>query len=410
MKKERRSLFKLIFGNKQQGQQKIIREQYQMFNAYQTDFSTIGPNVYDSNIARECIDTIATHAAKLIPKHIQGKMSNNIKGDINYLVSQEPNPLMTKYDFLYRIISMLYTNNNAFIYLHYDEKGEMLKGLYPVLATNYSLYESETGMPIVEFRFINGKTYALPYDQLIHLRRFYNRNDIYGEDNSILINPIETANTANEGIKNAVKLTNNLRGIIKHTNAMLKEKDIKESRDNFVKDFIEMGNGSGIAALDAKSEFQPLELKPVTLDKDQLEQVNYNIFDYFRINENIVRSKFTSEEWNAFFESVIEPLAIQMSDAFTVKIFTPEAIKKGHRIVFTANRLQYASLSDKTNMLKVVGSYGLVKKDEAREILDFGPLGGEEGEKIIQSLNNIDSKIANQYQGGKDDGKSNEGS
>ena len=44
--------------------------------------------------------------------------------------------------------------------------------------------------------------------------------------------------------------------------------------------------------------------------------------------------------------------------------------------------------------------------NDGREILDMTPLGGEEGKKIIQSLNNIDSSIANDYQGGKIDGES----
>ena len=89
-----------------------------------------------------------------------------------------------------------------------------------------------------------------------------------------------------------------------------------------------------------------------------------------------------------------------MSDAFTNKIFSKQAIKDGHRIVFTANRLQYASLDSKVNLLKVAGAYGLLTKDDGREILDMSPLGGEEGGKILQSLNNIDSSIANNYQGG----------
>lgn len=404
MKKERRSLFDMFFGKKKQS--KVVEEQFKMFNSYDAEFTTVGNDIYDSNIARECIDTIATHCAKLVPKHIQNTISNHIHGDINYLLEYAPNPIMTKFDFIYRIVSLLYTDNNVFIFKQYNDSG-MLIGLIPILATQYDLYETETGLPILQFRFINGQTYSLLYTDLIHIRRFYNRHDIFGENNKILNSPIETANTANEGLRNAIKLTNNLRGIIKHTNAMLKEKDIKASRDNFVKDFIEMGNGSGIAALDSKSDFQELNLKPITLDKDQLEQVNNNIFDYFRVSEKIVRSSFTPEEWNAFYESVIEPLAIQMSDAFTVNIFNKKAIKEGHRIVFTANRLQYASLQDKINLLKTAGQLGMLKKDEGREIIDFAPFGGEEGEKIIQSLNNIDSKIANNYQGGKNNGESN---
>ena len=41
--------------------------------------------------------------------------------------------------------------------------------------------------------------------------------------------------------------------------------------------------------------------------------------------------------------------------------------------------------------MKEAGALGLLTKDEAREIIDLHPLGGEEGSKIIQSLNNIDS-------------------
>ena len=166
-------------------------------------------------------------------------------------------------------------------------------------------------------------------------------------------------------------------------------------------------NESGIAAVDGKADFEAINLKPITLDKAQLEQVNNNIFDYFGVSEKIVRNSFTEEEWNAFYEGVIEARAMQMSDVFTIKIFNRQSIKKGHRIVFTTNRLQYASLSNKITLLKEAGALGLLTKDEGREIIELPALGGEEGAKIIQSLNNIDSKIANQYQGGKDDGKSN---
>ena len=55
----------------------------------------------------------------------------------------------------------------------------------------------------------------------------------------------------------------------------------------------------------------------------------------------------------------------------------------------------------------LINSSGLLTKDDGRELLDFSPLGGEEGSKILQSLNNIDSSIANDYQGGKNNGKSN---
>lgn len=404
MKKEKRSLFDIFFGKKKQ-YQNLMKTQLQMLNSYNAQFTTLGTDTYDSKVARECIDRIATHCAKLIPKHIQSSVSNNIQGDINYLLNMQPNPIMTRFDFIYKTISMLYTDCNAFIFVARDETG-FITGFYPVLAQAYILLQNDEGIPLLQFQFINGKYYTLPYVELIHLRLFYNKHDIFGTNNSVLRTDLETAHTASEGIKNAIKTSNNLKGILKFTNAMLKEKDIKASKEAFVRDFLNLENESGIAAVDGKADFEAINLKPITLDKAQLEQVNNNIFDYFGVSESIVRNKFTEEEWNAFYEGVVEARAMQMSDAFTIKIFNKQSIKKGHRIVFTTNRLQYASLSNKITLLKEAGALGLLTKDEGREIIELPALGGEEGAKIIQSLNNIDSKIANKYQGGNDNGKS----
>lgn len=398
--KERRSLFNMIFGNKSQTNT-VTKTELQLLSGYNAKFTTISSNIYDSKVARQCIDRIATHCAKLIPKHIQDSIGNNIKGEINFLLQNEPNPLMNTYDFIYKTISILYTDSNAFVYIAKDKDG-FITGFYPVLALNYDLLQDRSNNLYLKFNFVNGKEYTLPYLELIHLRLFYNKNDIFGTSNKLLLTDIESAHTASEGIKNAIKTSNNLKGIIKY-DAVLKEKDIKASKEAFVRDFLNLENESGIAAIDGKGDFKEINLKPITLDKDQLERVNYNIFDYFGISEKIVNNSYSSEEWNAFFEGVIEPRAIQMSGAFTNKIFSYKARRDGHKIVFTTNRLQYASLSNKINLIKVAGAFGLLTKDDGREILDMAPLGGEEGKKILQSLNNIDSNIANDYQGGGND-------
>lgn len=398
MKKEKRSLFNMVFGKNQT--KSVTKTRLEMFNGYNAEFTTLKNNTYDSKVARQCIDRIATHCAKLIPKHIKDSISNNIKGDINFLLQNQPNPIMTKFDFIYKTISMLYTDSNAFVFIAKDNKG-FITGFYPVLAMNYELLQDENSNIYLQFKFVNGKTYTLPYIELIHLRLFYNKNDVFGTNNKILKTDIDTAHTASEGIKNAIKTSNNLKGILKYENSMLKDKDLKASKEAFVNDFLNLENESGIAAMDAKADFKEVNLKPITLDREQLKQVNNNIFDYFGISEKIVNNSFTTEDWNAFYEGVIEPRAIQMSDAFTNKIFSYKAIKDGHKIVFTANRLQYASLDQKTNLLKTILPYGLLTKDMVLEILDMPPIGGEEGAKIIQSLNNIDSSIANDYQGGE---------
>jgi len=394
---ERRSLFETIFGKKE-----TLKEMntYKVLNGYEAFFSLWGKNVYDSKVARTAIDRIATHASKLTPKHIKNDVNHPIKGDINFMLQNRPNEIMNTYDFIYKIVSQLYTYNNAFVFIKKDSNG-MIKGFYPILSYEDKLYQDKKGNVFLRFKFVNNKSYTLPYNDLIHLRRFYNEDDFWGDGNKVLNTDLETAHTSSEGIKNAIKMSNSLKGILNFTNAQLKPRDLKDSRDRFVKDFLGLGNSSGIAALDSKATFQDINMKPITLDDEQLKRVNSNIYDYFGISEAIVRNDYTPEKWNAFFEGVIEPLSIQLEQAFTYAIFKEQAIKEGNRIIFTTHRLQYASLSQKINMIRVVASYGMITKDEAREILELAPIGGEEGRKIIQSLNNIDSSIANEYQGGE---------
>ena len=333
MKKKRRSLFELIFNIKEQ-KQDMIQPQYKMLNSYEAQFTTLSGDTYDSKCARQCIDRIATHAAKLIPKHIKGSISNNIKGDINYLLSVQPNPLMDTYNFIYKTVSILENDNNAFVYIARDET-DFITGFYPILAQNYFLFEDATGNLFLKFKFINGQEYFLLYTDLIHLRKFYNKHDVFGTNNKVLQMDLETAHTANEGISNAIKTTANLKGILKY-NAVLKQKDIEESKNAFVRDFLNLENESGIAAMDSKAEFKEINMKPITLDSEQLKQVNYNIFDYYGISESIIRNDYTFEQWNAFYEGVIEPLAMQLSNVFTIKIFNKESIKRGNKIVLAA--------------------------------------------------------------------------
>lgn len=395
---EFRNLFKTFFGKEKQ--RKITEQRIKLLNSFNPEFSTVSEKIYESKLARQAIDRIATHCSKMKPMHIKSNLNNHIKGDVDFLLNNKPNSLMTRSDFLYKIISNLYSNSNAFIFIKKDENG-YITAFYPLLASEYVLFEDNEGIIYLKFKFINGQFYYIPYMELIHLRKFYNKHDIFGTNNLVLKTDLETAQTASEGIKNAIKTTNFLKGILKFSNSMLKSKDIKNSKEEFVKDFLNLENESGIAALDAKAEFQEVNLKPITLDKEQLEKVNQNVFDYFGISDKIIRNDFNEEEWNAFYEGVLEPISQQLSDAFTIKIFNDKAIKEGHKIIFSTNRIKYASLKSRVSLIKEGGALGVLTVNTVLEILDLPTIDGEDGNRIVQSLNYIDTKIANKYQGGE---------
>lgn len=149
--KEKRSLFNLIFGKEKQVP--VTSQYLQMLNNFTPSFSTFEGNTYNSKVARQCIDRIATHCAKLIPKHIKGSINNEVNLSINRMLQNRPNPLMNTYDFIYKTISMLYTDSNAFVYI--DKKDGLITGFYPVLAKTYELFQNPKGEIYLQFDFIN---------------------------------------------------------------------------------------------------------------------------------------------------------------------------------------------------------------------------------------------------------------
>lgn len=404
MSKEKRSLFNMIFGNKIQ---KMVNEStLKLLSGYNATYTSISDEVEENIIAKECIHTIATHCAKMMPKHYQqnGDIKNHIQGAINYIISIKPNPFMTTYDFIYKIVSLLLAQNNEYIYIDIDNNGN-LQGLYPLNPLFCTLVENNNEIWL-KFQFLDGNVYYIKYDRVIHLRNFYVRHDFYGESNETLKGALETQTVADDGIKNAIKISASLRGVIKASQAMLKDKDIEKMKNEFVESLL--SSTDGIGGLDARLDFKEINLNPVLLDKEQLSIVNGNIYGYFMISEEIIKSKYSADDWNAFYESVLEPKAIQMGQAFTNAIFSERAIKTGHRIEFSVNRIKYAKTETKINLIKEAGALGLLTVDEGREILDLPAIGGEEGNKRLQTLNVINTNLADEYQGGKKNGKSNE--
>ena len=390
----------MFFGNKKQ---KIYENKLQLLSGYNPTYTNISDNIKDNIIAKECINAIATHCAKMMPRHYEknGQLKKGINGDINYIVRCRPNPYMTVYQFLYKTVSLWLSQNNEYIYIDIDEEG-YLRGLYPLNPLFCTLIEYENEIWL-KFQFINGNIYYAKYSRIIHLRDYYIDHDFYGDSNEVLMGAIETQTVTDDGIKNAIKISTSLRGIIKATNSMLKNKDVQEMRNNFVNDLLK--STAGIAGLDSKMDFKEIDINPVLLNKDQLEMVNGNIYGYFMISPEIIKSKYTADEWNAFYESVLEPRAIQMGQAFTNAIFGDKAIKEGHCIEFSVNRIKYAKTDTKISLIKEAGSLGLITVDEGREILDLPAIGGEEGNKRLQTLNVINANLADKYQGGIDNGQ-----
>lgn len=397
---EKRSLIDRFFGRRKPAPQGGLTR-LQMMSGSSATFVPFSGNAYDSDYVRSAIDAIARNGAKLKARHIRrvdGRMVPPVD-NLDRLLQVRPNPYMNAYAFYYKVITHRYLHNNAFVFIDRGPSG-LVNGLYPVSCSSAEFLEVPTGEIFVRFTFTGGKQVILPYADIIHLRRFFNSQDLLGDQSQAFITKLALINTIDQGVANAIQTTANFKGLIK-VNAMLKPSDLKKVKDDFVSDYMHIENSSGVAALDNRAEYQELKHDPKTVDDKQLNYFKQAIYDYFGVSAGIVESKYNEDEWNAFYEGTLEPMALEMSTEFTSKLFSGRSQGYGNEVIFEANRLQYASNKTKIQLIKEAGPLGILTVNEAREVFNLAPV--EDGDKRLQTLNVINAAKADKYQMGEED-------
>lgn len=399
---ERRSLFDTIFGGLRPRREVT---QMRVLSGHTPIFTPWENRPYEADVVRAAVDSVARNAAKLKAKHIRRTSDSlvTVNDMIERLLSQRPNPNMSAYDFIYRLVTSLLVDNNAFAYPVWD--GASLVAVWPVNAVMAEFVEDGSKTVFVRFYFADGGNVVLPYSEVIHLRRHYYNNDLLGEPNKPINATLSAVHTTNEGLAQASKTSAHLRGILKYQ-GLLKESDIKANRDRFIAEYMTMQNAGGVAALDGKADYVELKSQPLTVNAPQMKELRDSVFRYFGVSEAIIKGDYTEEQWNAFYESTIEPLAVQMSLEFTAKLFTDRERGFGNEIVFEANRLQYASAKTKISLIKEMMPMGLFTVNEAREIFNLSPVVG--GDKRLVSLNYVQADKQNLYQLGEEGGEDSE--
>ena len=373
-------------------------QQAELLSGGSAVFSPFSGSAYESDIYRSAVDAIARNAGKLKSKHVIATRETRQTGDqsLNRILNVRPNPYMTAYDLIYKLVTHYYLYNNAFAFLQKDDKGN-LKGIYPLSPVNMEYLTDPTENMYCRFLFSNGQEVILPLNDVLVLRRFFNSNDLMGDSNTAIMPALDLAHTQNQGLEHSIKSSATIRGILKYNQVLSPEK-LKEEKEAFVNDYLSVSNNGGIAALDQKYDYTPLKTDPVSIDDKQLNAVKRKIYEYLGISESIVNSTYTEDEWSAFYESVIEPLALQFSLELTEKIFTEREQAFGNKIIFESNRLQFASNESKTNIIKELTPLGLLSINQALEMLNLPPV--EDGHKRLQTLNVVNSELADKYQVG----------
>lgn len=375
---------------------------------------SFGTNISKSDVVKIAIDRIASQCAKLKPRHIKNENDKTVTdktGKLSFILKHKPNEVMTPYQFIYKVITKLFIDDNSFVYPMFDD-GE-LKGLYPLNPIMVEPIVDGGNNYYLRFQFENKETFIIPYENIIHLKRFYHDNDIFGGsghkgDQEALLKAININENVLQGVENALRSSMQIKGLLK-MNAMLNETDKNKQLTSFNETLRESikNKGSSIIPIDLKSEYIPLNVDPKLIDADTLEFLNDKILNYFGVSSPIFSSNYSEDEFNSFYEQTIEPLAIQLSEAFSLGLLTDNEIKRGEQVVFYSERLQYASWNTKVTAIEKLMGLGIMSLNESRALPGLEPV--ENGDKRLQSLNYVDALKANQYQVGESEDLNNEG-
>jgi HK97 family phage portal protein len=341
---------------------------FETLTAYKPHFTTWNGELYESALVRSAIDARARNISKL-KFEIIGTANPKLQNRLKY----RPNPWQSWSQFLYRTSTILDMHNNAVIVPVYNDSMEQI-GIYAVLPKKCEIVEYR-GEPWLRYTFVNKEKAAERLSRVAILTRFQYKSDFFGEKNNALDSVMELEHLNDEGIKEAVKNGAHYRFLARVNNFSSTE-DLKRERIRFSEANLksEDNNGGILLFPNTYTDIRQIDPQSYTVPEAEQEEIRRNVYNYFGINEDVLQSKAYGDAWAAFYESVVEPFAIQFSETVTAATFTESEIQRGSFVMLTANRLQYMSTAEKLNVSAQLADRGILNRDEIREIWNLPPI------------------------------------
>ena len=367
-------LFESIFPNKK-AKERIVSQRWEALTPYAPVFHPWQGNIYDNELIRAAVHGKAAHISKLsiaIEGTAQSVTRNHLKN--------QPNSYQTWAQFLYRCSEIYDLYNNCIIVPVIDKFGNTI-GVYPVLPQGCEIVEYN-GVPYCKYTFHNGKQATIELSKCGILRKHQVKNEIFGDSNNVALKPtLEMIDLQNQALRESVKNSATYRFVAQLSNFAL-EDDIVKERERFSEKNLKKNNGGILLFPNTYNNIKQIESKPYTIDKDTMEQIHTNIFDYFGINEDILQGKANEESLNSFYNLSIEPFAIQLSEVLTKMLFTRIEQSTGNRVIVSSSRLQYMSTESKIDLAKTLSDRGCITINEMRELFNYPGIGAE-GDKML---------------------------
>ena len=377
-------------------------------NGFSNNYLQFGDSIYLDVSVRQAVNCIAEEISKLQPKHVRGTREDlrPVHGPIQKVLDF-PNPWMTKSDFLEKIVFILEANRNAFVVPVWDRRRlqdgtleRTLRALYPVLPRGVTFIQDASNSLFVKFSFMNGLETTFPYDDIIHLRKEFNRNDFMGgslygmPENEALLRRLKLNDSLLSGVQKGLESSFAINGLLKY-NTFLDGDDMQADLDKFNQQLQQ--NASGILGTDIKNDLTMFQRKVQMVDPATLQFIDNQILRNFGVSTSILNGDFTKAQYEAFFQKTLEPIINKLNQTFSKVLLTPQERAHGNQINFYHGDLVFMTNLEKLQMVRLLGDAGSIFENEKRVVFGFSPLAELAGVRQ-KSLNYVDVEIANEYQ------------
>lgn len=371
---------------------------FKTLTAYQPHFTTWQGEIYESALVRAAIDARARHISKL-KVEIQGAAQPTLQTKLKL----KPNNWQTWSQFLYRTSTILDMHNTVCIVPVYD-KLMNVDGYTPVLPKRCDIVDVN-GVPYLRYEFKDGVRAAVPLEECAIINKFQYRSDFFGENNGALDPTMKLVHLNDQSVEEAVKNGATYR-FMATVNNFSKAEDLKKERLRFNETNFkaEQENGGLLLFPNTYKDIKQIDQTAYTVPKEELEEIRTTVYNYFGVNSDILQSKAYGDSWSAFYESVVEPFAIQFSETMTKAMFTDREQAFGSLLMATSNRLQYMTTNEKLNVSAQLADRGILSTNEIREIWNLPPVEGGDTRIIRGEYYGVDDKIQDVSEEGEDNG------
>lgn len=362
------NLIEILFPKRQE---KIkAKETFRMVNGYVPVFRSWKGAIYESELVRSAIDSNARHRRKL-----KITITGGTRSKLLTALKKAPNRWCTWSQFIYRLSTLLDCENTAFILPSRDEYGTM-NGVYTFAPTNWDIAIDEKNEIWVRFTLRDNRKTAEKLMDIGIMTRYQKDSDFFGSSNSALDETMQLITIQRQGIEEYTKNASSYRfmGRLKNFSTSA---DLKLERERFDEENFASGNGGGMLLFpNTYEDIKQIDVKSYAVPAEESKFIKENVYDYFGTNEDVVQNKAYGDAFSAFYEGAVEPFAIQLSEVLTRMVFSQREEGYGSEIIFTSNRVQYMTNSDKLAVSKDLVDRGVLSINEAREIWQLEPIEG----------------------------------